>query len=497
MSFRLDYNSRFGGTLVTAAPIIICWVAGILIGFSYLAMPNYLFWTLLVLLIVVATIFSNFRIGYYLALLLIPVDMSQLSIILPDFSSYRVLYFPYFLPLSITLAAWLISKSWKQVQRGKTTPINGILIFMVIYMLTSLLWAPHFDLGCLLAVSLILNFSVFFLTRAVIIDEATLRRAAIVWIVMGLVASTGVILSQWYSYKYTEHLTSSISLIVKFDEIMNRPAGFGSVNNMGGLIVSSIFITMGMFMVSRGVAKKLSLFLLIVYQVAAVVITTSRGSLIGLVAGFVLFFVIHPSVENRIFKYVSISILLLFVTILVAKPSYIDRILIGFGYSGELYFSEAQQSSISSSTSSSSTDTQGLSSRFKWWKKAFQEMLNRDYKLLLGLGVGGFITYAGTVYTHSIPLSFFFDLGVMGAIIFIILAVILIYNFAHYLKHAKRTNSYYLFLSLVVAFAAEVGIHGLIDYDFYSYPAKMFWFPLSFVCAALNVVMSENPELGK
>ena len=122
-------------------------------------------------------------------------------------------------------------------------------------------------------------------------------------------------------------------------------------------------------------------------------------------------------------------------------------------------------------------------------------MLNHPYKLILGLGVGGFITYSGAIYTHSVPLSFFFDLGLMGALIFTFLAIILFINFSRYLSHAQRTPSYYIFLASVVAFVAEVAVHGLIDYDFYSYAARMFWFPLSWVCAACNVVMAENPEL--
>jgi hypothetical protein len=83
----------------------------------------------------------------------------------------------------------------------------------------------------------------------------------------------------------------------------------------------------------------------------------------------------------------------------------------------------------------------------------------------------------------------------MGALIFILLAIILFINFSRYLSHAKRTPSYYIFLASVVAFVAEVAVHGLIDYDFYSYAARMFWFPLSWVCAACNVVMAENPDL--
>jgi len=491
---HLDHRSRFNAAMEKAAPIILCWVAGITLGISYLAMSTVYFWGLLIFFLLVVVIFRNYRLGYYITLLLVPVDMTQLSVILPDISTYHVLYFPYYAPLIITLAAWLFSKLETREPRDRTTPVNGILLFMVTYMLVSLLWAPHFDLGSHLAVSLLLNFFLYLLSRDVIIDESTLKRAAAVWIFMGMITATGVIVSQWETYKWTDKLSRAITIVVNFGEITNRPSGFGSTNNMGGLLVTSIFLTIGMFMLSKKFAKKFILFLIGSYQLVAMIVTASRGSLIGFIGGLVLLISIHPSNQNKFVKYSFLSFFLLFVIILVAKPSYIDRILVGFGYSGELYFSDVQQSSISS-TSSSSTDTTGLAYRKKIWKKAFKEMVNRPYKLVLGLGIGGFITYSEAIYTHSVPFSFFFDMGLAGALLFIFLALILFNNFRYYLKRAKHTEAYYLFWAAVVAFVAEVGVHGIIDYDFYSYTARMFWLPMAFSVAALNVMMSENPEL--
>jgi O-antigen ligase len=138
-----------------------------------------------------------------------------------------------------------------------------------------------------------------------------------------------------------------------------------------------------------------------------------------------------------------------------------------------------------------------MSYRKKIWKKAFKETIHHPYKLVLGLGIGGFITYSEAIYTHSIWLSFFFDMGITGILILCALAIILISNFWRCLRRAKRTDSYYLFLVFGIALFAVVGVQGLIDFDFYSYTAKMFWFPLSIFCASYNVIMSENPELSK
>lgn len=487
MPFDLEDSPRLSSA-TPKAPLLLFWIAGILLGLGYLAMPGYLFWTLSVLFLSSILIVRDFRYGYYLLILILPVELTHLAVSPRDIATYDIHFFPYLLPLCITLAGWLVAKAWKNDLQGKTAPVSGLLFFMVTYMLISLLWAPLSELGVLLAVSLTLNFLVFFLTRAVIIDEATLRRASVVWVWMGFITATGVILSQWYSYKATWQLTGATQIVVHFGEFLNRPAGFGSSDNMAGLLVSSMFITMGILMTSSGFTRRFFLFLLIIYQAIAMIETTSRGALIGFVAGLILLFTIHPSTKSRVLRHSFLAVLLLGLTILIAKPAYIDRLLVGFGYTGTLYFSEV----VPGATSQESVN---LSSRVNYWKKAFKEMTKRPYKLILGLGLGGVIAYSGLPHTHSVPISFFFDLGLAGAVIFIVLALILLTNFSHYIRHARRTRSYYIFIVAVAAFVAEVGVHGLIDYDFYSYTACMFWFPLGYACAALNVMMSENPEL--
>jgi hypothetical protein len=495
MSFHLQDNPRPGNALLNA-PLILSWTLGILVGLSYLVLPGYVFGALFALFLLIMVIFKNYSYGYYLVMLFLPVDMSHLAITLKTYSAYRVLFFPYLVPLSFAYVAWFASKLWSHEQQRKTAPIEGILVLMVTYLCISLIWAPHRDLGALLAITLVLNFLVFFLTRDVITDDVTLRKAAFAWIMMGVVTATGVIVSQWYSYKAIEQISETTSLVINFGEIHSRPAGFGSENDMGGLLVSGVFITIGMFMSSRGLAKRLFIASLISYQFIALILTVSRGSLIGFFAGLILLLIVHPSAKNKIIRYFFLSFILVGLLILIAKPGYIDRLLIGFGYTGELYFSNTQ-TSYSGNTDVSKVDVSGLAGRIKMWKTGFQEMLNHPYKLILGLGMGGFITYSGQVYTHSVPFSFYFDLGVIGVIVFIILAIILFSQFSRYLRLARRTDSYYIFMTAVVAFVAEIGVHGLIDYDFYSYPSRMFWFPLAYVCAALNVMIWENPELGK
>lgn len=489
MPFHIEDSPKIGGAF-KKAQIILLWALGITVGLSYLILPSYLFWVLLALFLMFVVTYKNIEYGYYLTVLLLPLDRTRLEYTFPDSSGYNVWILPYRFSLCFTLLVWLLSKAWKREGQGRTTPIGGLLSFMVLYMLISLLWAPQFHSSYLLAVLLLLNLSLFFLTKAVIIDEEALQRAVLALIAMGLVFSTGVIVSLWYSYDYRLWLSPNLYFVSNFGQFKYRPAGFGSSDFVCGLLVLSIFMSLGLIMISKRPAKRFLLSLAVAYQVVAVILTVSRGGFVALIAGLILLFIMHPSAKGKILKYSFLSVLLLMLTILVLKPGYIDRILVGLGHTGELYFTKTH-----TSVTGGAVEAASIARRSEMWKQAFKNMLDHPYRLILGLGLGGFISLPGVLYTHSVILSFFFDMGLVGVIILIILATILLTNFSHYIRGARHTNSYYIFIAAVAAFVGEVGIHGLVDYDLYSITARMFWFPLAFVCATLNVMMSENPEL--
>jgi hypothetical protein len=70
---------------MNAAPIILCWTTGVLVGLTYLATSQFLFWSGLAAVLLVLMIFGNFRYGFYLMMLFVPIDISQVAITLPNF----------------------------------------------------------------------------------------------------------------------------------------------------------------------------------------------------------------------------------------------------------------------------------------------------------------------------------------------------------------------------------------------------------------------------
>lgn len=479
----------------TSGLAFVLGIAGFILGIVYLAMPSNYFLFALGTAILLAAIFIKPEYGYYLTVLLLPVDMTQLFMKVKG-TYYLFLIFPYIFILIPLLIAWGIFRLAGRREKVASTPVSAILPIMVLYLLVTIIWSPLPNLGLLLGVSLLLNYGLFYLTTGIVKDRASLDKMMNVVLLLGIITSAGVILSQWVNYKETMRWTNYIGFTINFGEILNRPAGFGSVDNMGGILSFTGFIAIGRLLASKGSFKKFVYFILTIFMAIGMILTVSRGALVGYVAGIFLLFILHPSIKNKIIKYGIITLFILSSTILIAKPGYIDRILIGFGYTGQLYFTEGK-TTTTENYDASKVGLSGLDQRKVWWKNAFNEMLKHYYKLIVGLGIGGFIYYGGTIATHSVPLSFFFDMGAIGAIFLLIFSASLCREFYHYIKYGNHHYTYYVFIAAVVAFFAEVGVHGLIDYDFYSYTARMFWFPLGYVCAVLNVVKAENSNLNK
>ena len=497
MSYRPLYKDMSSSFLMTVSAIrlpLFLGIVGAMLGIGYLVLPWYVFLLLLVSSLLVAATFMRPEIGYYIVLLLLPVDMTQIYIKLKG-TDYVFMIFPYVIPLIVTVLAWTAFVMAGKRTKGQPFALNNVLLILIFYELATMIWSPVYSMALLLGASLILHFIFLHLTLSLIKDKQALQRMINVLIAMGMILASGVIISQWESYKETIHFTNNTGIVIMFGEFHNRPAGFGTVDNMGGLLSILSFIVLGKALIQKKRAMMALNFAILAYFVVAMILTVSRGALVGFVAGLSIFIVINPLTRSKAIRNTVISILLLILTIFIAKPAFIDRILIGFGYTGTLYFSE--KSSFSSNYDESEEGISGMDQRKYWWETALNEMINNPSKLIIGLGIGGFIQYAGTIGTHSVPLSFFYDMGLIGLIVYIVFVCILIMELYYYYKNAPETYSYYMYIAALVAFVAEVGVHGLIDYDFFSYTARMFWFPLAYVFAVLNVVKGENVNLGR
>lgn len=471
---------------------LIAWLSGILMGLAYLTLSGYALLIFLVISLLIVTIFKKIEYGFYLIILFIAVERIFLRIHWKDID-YLVLPHIYFVLLT-SLAYFLTMPPRDSDKKKELSSISIILILMILYQAISILWTESLSLGIILVLSIITNFFLFNLTSAVITDERSLRITTKVIVAISLIVATGVILSQWLDYEENLRLNKYLIIKLAFGEISDRPAGFGGPAHESGFLILPIFLLAGNVVASKKFSGNIASLLVMTYLIIAVILTASRGALIGMIGGFFILFLIHPSAKSNFIRNSVLFIFLVSLAILIAKPTYIDRILVGFGYAGQLYFS-GEGATYTANYDESEHGISGMEQRKYWWKTALYEMADKPFKLILGLGAGGFITTTTAIGTHSVPFSFFFDMGLIGIIIFMFLVIVLYKKCSFYIKNGTRTHCYYVFVVSVIAFVGDVGIHGLVDYDLNYYPSKMLWFPLGYVCALLNIMKSENPQL--
>lgn len=467
------------------------WASGIALGLSYLLMPWYIFLAVFLVLGLFITGFIKPEYSFYLVIFVFIVEKVHLFIDIEHLYSAKI--YPFALPLLATAAGVMAAKASHRIQFNKT-PIGKILVVIALAEAVSVIWAPSFYIGLALSVLLIIDLLLFYMPVNLITNEETLRRVVGVWIVAAVIASAGVVISQWEDYTKTYYITRNIGVQVAFGEHKDRLAGIAGGDHVAGFISMAMFLTLGAIASEKRRMVNLGYAILVLFMLYAIILTTSRGVFIGVGAAYIFYIIMHNYFKGKIIRYTFLFIICTLFIVLLGKPGYIDRMLIGFGYSGELYFTEGKSSFSSSEESGSvSGSLSGMAYRELMWKRGLNAMTKEPLKYLFGLGNGGFLYYSlESPEVNSISFAFFYDLGVFG----ILLLVFLLYVVTAYLyrcfRHGKKGYSYYMFLASVSAMIAETGIHGLVDYDLTSFGSKFFWFPLGFVMAVSNILRKES-----
>jgi hypothetical protein len=478
-------------------PYLLFGLCGILLGLSYLIMPAYVFVSGLTVCIIFIVALIRPRYGFYLLIFIFTEEMTHFFINLPPYYIIRI--FPYELPLVATAVGLILTKIANREAFVKT-PVTGLLWAIVIAEVISCIWAPSGQMAFWLSVILLSHLAVYFLIINIVVSDNILRTSIKVWIASGIVGAVGIIASQWIDFSNTIYLTSRSGIQVAFQELLSRPSGFAGSNHIGGLASTAFFLALGSMMYEKRWKVKIVYLLILTLLLFGVILTASRGVFIGLIGAFIFYISAHIRFKKKFLRYSIAMMVLTLVLVLLSKPAFIDRMLIGFGYTGNLVFSDVESYSGNEAETSTGQGLSGMEMRNLWWKNALDEMVRHPLKLFFGLGIGGFFYYSGGGNTvtspevNSVSFAFFYDIGIVGIILFIFLAYVIVKNLYYYLKNAQESYSYYMLLAATTAMIAETGIHGLVDYDLTSYGTKFFWFPLGLTMAALNILKCENPE---
>ena len=404
-------------------------------------------------------------------------------------------FFPAMLLLPPTLLGFLAAGArprvrFAAVRRENLTPLAPFVAAVLTLHLLAIAWAPHVEFALGQAATLVFDVLLFFTLVIAVDSPRRLRTACWTMVASAVLVCATMVLGALYAWAGSIPLGTGAQLNFELfsEERWGRIGGLCSANQAGGFLVFTTFLTLGLSRLYRRLAR-VALCLLALTFLSFVVVSGSRGAILGFLGASGLFMLCHAPTRRRLLSRSTLLAVALLVAILAGKPSFIDRMLVGFGYSGPLLFSEKK-------TSDSSSNVSGSGARFRMWKQALGVMADEPGLMVLGLGPGGFIWHTGEPEVHSLWLAFFFDLGLAGGLVGLLGLTVLGTSVGAALRRAPPGTPRTLFVAVVVASLAEIGIHSLIDHDLTSPVSRFTWLYVALLAAALQVVRHCPPRPG-
>ena len=307
-----------------------------------------------------------------------------------------------------------------------------------------------------------------------------------------LMTSLGVIASMYYEFDIHRYLASKWALELHF--YTTRAGGIESWNQSAGLLSVASFVAAGYAVRARTLWRRVGWGLGAMYFFCTMLLPASRGALLGFLGAAVLLILALPATRRLFIRKTTLFVVVLIAGMLITTPGYIDRLLVGFGYTGELIFSKKKSSSDSDS------DATGLSTRFKIWAHGFRSLGERPATVLAGLGAGGFTYNVKVFEVHNIYLAFYYDMGLVGLFLLALLGFVFLGRTvpAYHAFQARLSGppgaggpasadfALVMFYAVLTALVAEVAVHGIVDYDLTSFVSRYAFFYLALYDVALR-----------
>ena len=357
------------------------------------------------------------RVGLYLLILFVPLLSSlQLradivrSYLLPKLDLFFY-YSPYHVVAVVAFGIWAFKALAKPHERssgatGGRDIIDVSLATLMCWAAITLLWAPDVLFGIRHLFQLFLNAGLFYFAIAMISSESAARRAAVSWLLIGVIMSIAAVADRYYVLHHQiDKLTRIdyanirifdwLKFVVEFRLLPFRASGLSSFDVSSLIINASMPLTL-FVMARKSVLVKVTGFLCLILMVVGrtfILNKSGLGSFLAMSAFILLFY--------RPFQGRRLMLIVLFALILA----------------GSLWFTQYNTfkkiSGANRVASSSSGDKNSLSIRMKWWKQASGYVIE---KAGAGLGPGGLRITVNAPHSHSLIFSFFFEYGVIGLV---------------------------------------------------------------------------------
>lgn len=402
-----------------------------------------------------------------------------------------VQYFIFQLLLIPTLFSLVARAAVRRERLTVKSPFLAVCLLVVGGETLAAFWAPNAALGAGHVLTLVCNVLFFYLVLRLTENADHLRG------LFAVIVAAGFFMSVWMGLATFEHYDAVIPLGANVDiffelfsqERWSRIGGLCAASQAGGYLVFASMLAAGLSRLHPPGAKRRLYVFSALYLFFWVAISASRGAMIAAVGGAGAFILFHPALKGRLVRKLAVLAVLTVSLTLLGNPGFIDRMMVGFGYSGPLLFTEKKAGT------DNSENVSGTGARIRMWGQALKVMAEEPHKLLLGLGPGGFIHHTGEPEVHSLWLSYYFDMGLLGSVIGLFAMFVFLRGARAGLARGPDGQARILFLAALVGVVSEAFIHSLIDHDLTSPVSRFTWLYMAVLAASLIILHEEEESL--
>lgn len=340
--------------------------------------------------------------------------------------------------LLVAFISWTLAKWAKLRNPYPHTPIDVPVKFFFIFIALSSLWASSLRAILIEATPLLGAFLGIYLSMCIIRTRKMFHLAIGVIIFIGVVNAIIAIVSLYcWEHTYLVAKYNSFAMVFSWNTIAGaRGYGLSFPQCTAHFLNFSIMLAVGLLLQVRGMKKIISLLLIILVLITGHLSTISKGGFIGLIAGLIFFYLNYKPLKG----YLMTSFILTIVTIIVLFP--LARL------------KEFEKILMLGVVNTMKGGSPTMETRLTVWKQTFSDVWEQTFGL--GYGIGQMVP------AHNIFFSVYFELGIIGFLIWLWLLI----KFFYAIKTATAIPIDPYYQTMLISFAAgiiAVLSFGLVD----------------------------------
>ena len=349
--------------------------------------------------------------------------------------------------------------------RKTGTGVTSLMLFILFWSMITMIWTTDPYHGIVEIIGWITMIFVVCVFNSLLTSEKALIKVLNIFPFLAIILGFFIMATHFgYSYenKFVD-IYDGIRLFIPFFIKQGlRSGGLMIPTEASNILVITIFAGLAL-LYDANITKKIFLFLVIIFSMICMFITSSKSAVGALILGLILFVLLVPFYRKWFFS-IQFVVLLLIAMIML----FTDFVLTEGAFTKRVWLV--------------ASGTQGfLKSRLIYWSIGFEHLWDT---LGIGVGIGGFVKFIKPVaHAHSVHLSILFDLGVVGFIALLLIYMRIIMKLIETINMCQDENDGTAYrLYCLVAAMFSMFIYGTVGQE---YTYLSFWVVLSLtMCAA-------------